>query len=87
MAKRLCCGFRGHIYYANVNEEKGIMTGQKVDLTESAVKAVMERLCYMAENKKPFNGKAEIKINGFRLSIDGTGNLRFMEKHGDKNNG
>nr|DAY82750.1 MAG TPA: hypothetical protein [Caudoviricetes sp.] len=87
MAKRLCCGFHGKIYYANVNEEKGIMTGQKVDVTESAVKAVMERLCCMAENKKPFDGKAEIEINGFKLSIDGTGNQRFMKKHGGKNNG
>lgn len=81
MAKRLCCGFLGHIYYVNVNEEKGIMTGQKIDVTESAVEAVMERLLYMAESKKPFDGKAEIEINGFRLSIDGTGNSHFMEKH------
>lgn len=87
MAKRLCCGFLGKIYYANVNEEKGIMTGQKVDVTESAVEAVMERLLYMAENKKPFDGKAEIEINGFRLSIDGTGNLRFMGKHREQKEG
>lgn len=87
MAKRLCCGFHGKIYYANVNEEKGIMTGQKVDVTESAVEAVMERLCWMTESKKPFDGKAEIEINGFKLSIDGTGNQRFMKKHGGKNNG
>lgn len=81
MAKRLCCGFLGHIYYANVNEEKGIMIGKKVDVTESAVEAVMERLCWLAIAKKPFDGKAEIEINGFRLSIDGTGNSHFMEKH------
>lgn len=81
MTKRLCCGFLGHIYYANVNDEKGIMIGQKIDVTESAVEAVMERLLYMAESKKPFDGKAEIEINGFRLSIDGTGNSHFMEKH------
>lgn len=86
MTKRLCCGFRGRIYYTNVNEKKGIMVGQKVDVTESAVEAVMEKLCYMAEIKKPFDGKAEIEINGFKLSIDGTGNSRFMEKYGgDKN--
>lgn len=83
MAKRLCCGFHGKIYYANVNEKKGIMTGQKVDVTESAVEAAMERLCWMAESKKPFDGKAEIEINGFKLSIDGTGNLGFMEKYGE----
>lgn len=87
MAKRLCCGFLGKIYYANVNEEKGIMTGQKVDVTESAVETVMERLCYMAESKKPFDGKAEIEINGFRLSIDCTGNPRFMGKHREQKDG
>lgn len=81
MAKRLCCGFRGKIYYTDVNEKEGIMVGKKVDVTESAVEAVMERLCWMAEEKKPFDGKAEIEINGFRLSIDGTGNSHFMEKH------
>ena len=86
MTKRLCCGFLGKIYYTNVNEEKGIMTGKKVEVTESAVEAVMERLLYIAESKKPFDGKAEIEINGFILSIDGTGNQRFMEKHGGKSN-
>ena len=25
MAKRLCCGFRGKIYYTDVNEKEGIM--------------------------------------------------------------
>lgn len=81
MAKKLCCSFLGKIYYANVND-KGIITGQKVDVTESAVEAVMDRLCYIAERKKPFDGKAEIEINGFRLSIDCTGNPRFMGKYG-----
>lgn len=42
----------------------------------------MDRLCYIAERKKPFDGKAEIEINGFRLSIDCTGNPRFMGKYG-----
>ena len=65
MAKRLCCSAFGKIYYANVNN-KGIITGQKIDLTDDAVVAVM----------------AEIEINGFKLSIDGTGNPRFMEKYG-----
>lgn len=82
MTKRLCCGFCGRIYYTNVNEKKGIMVGQKVDVTESAVEAVMEKLCYMAESKKPFDGKAEIEINGFKLSIDCTGNPMFMKKYG-----
>jgi hypothetical protein len=86
MAKRLCCGFRGKIYYTDVNEKEGIMVGQRVEVTDSAVEAVMEKLCYMAESKKPFDGKAEIEINGFKLSIDGTGNPRFMEKYGGNKN-
>ena len=64
--------------------KKGIMVGQRVEVTESAVEAVMEKLCYMAESKKTFDGKAEIEINGFKLSIDGTGNPRFMEQYGDE---
>lgn len=84
MAKRLCCGFRGKIYYTDVNEKEGIMVGQKVDVTESAVEAVMERLCWMAESKKPFDGKAEIEINGFKLIFDGTGNSWFMKNYGGK---
>lgn len=86
MAKRLCCGFRGKIYYTDVNEKEGIMVGQKVDVTESAVEAVMERLCWMAESKKPFDGKAEIEINGFKLIFDGTGNSWFMKNYGGKEN-
>lgn len=85
MAKHLCCSAFGKIYYANVND-KGIITGQKIDLTEDAVVAVMDKLSWLAVAKKPFNGKAEIEINGFKLILDGTGNPRFMEKHGgDKN--
>lgn len=82
MAKRLCCGFRGKIYYTNANEKEGIMVGRRVEVTDSAVEAVMEKLCMMAEEKEPFDGKAEIEINGFRLSIDCTGNPKFMEKYG-----
>ena len=69
-----------------LNEEKGIMTGKKVEVTESAVEAVMERLLYIAESKKPFDGKAEIEINGFRLSIDGTANTNFMMQKGATSN-
>lgn len=85
MAKHLCCSALGKIYYANVND-KGIITGQKIDLTEDAIVAVMDKLSWLAVTKKPFDGKAEIEINGFKLSIDGTGNQRFMGKYGgDKN--
>lgn len=86
MAKHLCCSAFGKIYYANVND-KGIMTGKKIDLTEDAIVAVMDKLSWKAISKKPFDGKAEIEINNFRLSIDCTGNPRFMEKYGGKNNG
>lgn len=44
----------------------------------------MDKLSWLAVTKKPFDGKAEIEINGFRLSIDGTGNPSFMEKYGGK---
>ena len=83
MAKRLCCSAFGKIYYAKVND-RGIITEQKNDLT---VVAVMDKLSLLAIAKKPFDGKAEIAINGFRLSIDCTGNPIFMKDYGDKNNG
>lgn len=83
MAKHLCCSPLGKIYYANVND-KGIITGQKIDLTEDAVVAVMDKLSLLAIAKKPFDGKAEIEINGFKLIFDGTGNPKFMEDYGSK---
>ena len=85
MAKRLCCSTFGKIYYAKVND-RGIITGQKNDLTEEAVVAVMDKLSLLAIAKKPFDGKAEIAINGFRLSSACTGNQIFMKDYGDKNN-
>lgn len=85
MAKHLCCSPFGEIYYTNV-DDKGI-TVRKIDLTEDAVIAVMDKLSWLAVTKEPFDGKAEIEINGFKLSIDGTGNPRFMEKYGGENNG
>lgn len=86
MAKHLCCSAFGKIYYANVND-KGIITGRKIDLTEDAVVAVMDKLSLLAIAKKPFDGKAEIAINGFRLSIDCTSNPIFMKDYRGKNNG
>lgn len=51
MAKNLCCSAFGKIYYANVNN-KGIITGQKIDLTDDAVVAVMDKL--LLESGVPF---------------------------------
>lgn len=80
MTKHLCCSLLGKIYYVNVND-KGIITGQKIDLTEDAVVAVMDKLSWLAIAKEPFDGKAEIEINGFKLLFDGTDNPSFMEKY------
>lgn len=86
MTKHLCCSAFGKIYYAKVND-RGIITGRKIDLTEDAVVAVMDKLSWLAITKKPFDGKAEIEVNGFRLSIDCTGNPMFMKDYGGKENG
>ena len=84
MAKHLCCSVLGKIYYANVND-KGIITGQKIDLTEEAIVAVMDSMSWLASFKEPFTGKTEIETyNGFKLIFDGTGNQQFMEKYGGK---
>lgn len=82
MAKHLYCSPLGKIYYANVNE--GMVTGQKIDLTEDAVVAVMDKLSWQAILKEHFDGKAELEINGFKLILDGTGNPKFMEDCGGK---
>lgn len=82
MTKHLCCTPLGKIYYANVND-KGMFTGQKIDLTEDAIVAVMDKLSWLAVTKEQFDGKAEIEINGFKLLFDGTGNPKFMEDYGD----
>lgn len=80
MTKHLCCSLLGKIYYVNVND-KGIITGQKIDLTEDAEVADMDKLSWLAIAKEPFDGKAEIEINGFKLLFDGTDNPSFMEKY------
>lgn len=60
-----------------------MITGQKIDLTEDAVLAVMGKLSQQAILKEPFDGKAVLEINGFKLLFDGTGNPKFMEDYGD----
>ena len=52
--------------------------GNRVEVTDDAVLAVMEHMASMALDKKPFDGKAEIEINGFKLVFDATGVERFM---------
>lgn len=66
---------------------EALLQNKKNDLTDDAVVAVMDKLSLLAIAKKPFDGKAEIAINGFRLSIDCTGNPIFMKDYGGKNNG
>ena len=60
-----------------------MITGQKIDLTEDAVVAVMDKLSWQAILKESFDGKSGLEINGFKLLFDGTGNPKFMEDYGD----
>ena len=78
---RCACGEFGDIYYATV-DAKGRMRGNREEVTDDAVLAVMEHMASMASDKKPFDGKAEIEINGFKLTFDATGVERFMNKYG-----
>lgn len=79
--KKLVCGEFGDIYYATV-DSKGRMRGNREEVTDDAVLAVMEHLASIAGDKKPFDGKAEIEINGFKLILDCTGNEGYMARHG-----
>ena len=78
--KKLVCGTFGTIYFANV-DSTGRMIGNRVEVTDDAILAVMEHMASMASDKKPFDGKAEIEINGFKLMFDGTGVERYMSKY------
>lgn len=81
--KKLVCGEFGDIYYATV-DAKGRMRGNREEVTDDAVLAVMEHMASMASDKKPFDGKAEIEINGFKLTLDCSGNEGFMVRHSGK---
>ena len=78
--KKFVCGEFGAIYYATV-DAKGRMRGNREEVTDDAVLAVMEHMASMASCKKPFDGKAEIEINGFKLVFDATSVERFMSKY------
>ena len=75
--KKIVCREFGDIYCITV-DAKGRMRGNRVEVTDDAVLAVMEHMASMALDKKPFDGKAEIEINGFKLVFDATGVERFM---------
>ncbi len=61
--------------------------GQKIDLTEEAIVAVMDAMSWLAASKEPFTGKIEMETySGFKLIFDGTGNSMFMEKYGEQKN-
>lgn len=78
--KKLVCGIFGNIYFAKV-DSTGRMIGNRVEVTDDAILAVMEHMASMASDKKPFDGKAEIEINGFKLMFDGTGVEQYMSKY------
>ena len=78
--KKLVCGEFGNIYYATV-DAKGRMRGNREEVTDDAVLAVIEHMASMASDKKPFDGKAEIEINGFKLMFDATGVERYMNEY------
>lgn len=82
--KKLCCGVFGTIYYAAV-DAKGRMRGNREDVTDDAVMAVMEHLASKASEQKPFDGTATIEINGFKLTLDGRCNKNFMAKYCEQN--
>ena len=76
----MVCGELRDSYYATV-DAKGRMRGNREEVTDDAVLAVMEHMASMASDKKPFDGKAEIEINGFKLMFDATGVERYMSKY------
>ena len=79
--KKLVCGEFGDIYYATVDAKGRMRRGNREEVTDDAVLAVMEHMASMASDKKPFDGKAEIEINGFKLMFDATNVERYMNEY------
>ena len=53
------------IWWATVNEEKGMITGNKVDVTDNAIQAALNHLMMMdGYNQKGFSGYTYDKKNG-----------------------
>ena len=44
-----------HIYYGNVNEEKGLWVGEKKDVTDMAIAAVFEWFYNQMDDKEEFS--------------------------------
>ena len=77
--KKIVCREFSDIYCITV-DTKGRMRGNRINVTDDAVLSVMEHMASMALDKKPFDGKAEIKINGFKLIFDATDVEQFMNR-------
>lgn len=65
------------IWWATVNEEKGMITGNRVDVTDNAIQTVMEHLIGQETFKENgFAGYEYDKKNGGKLTI-----CAFNERH------
>lgn len=53
------------IYWATVNEAKGMITGEKKDVTDNAIQCVLDHFIYSSEfDEKGFTGYEFKKSNG-----------------------
>lgn len=81
--KKIVCGEFGDIYYATI-DAKGRMRGNRAEVTDDAIIAVMEHMASEAGSKRQFDGKYTIEINSFKLTLDCSGNESFMARHSGK---
>lgn len=70
MKKLVTSPLSGTIYWATVNESKGWMTGEKKDVTDNAIEAVLDHLLIQKGFKdKGFTGYSYKTRSGGNLSI------------------
>ena len=70
MKKLVTTPITGKIWWATVNDEKGIITGDKKDVTDNAIQAVLDHLLLQEKFiKNGFHGYTYSKIKGGECTI------------------
>lgn len=81
--KQVVCGTFGTIYYATILNN-GLMSNQRVNITDDAIVAVMEHMLTKMRVQEPFTGVYSVEINGYKLTLDATQNADFVEEQRNK---
>jgi len=79
MKKLVATPLSGSIWWATVNEEKGMITGDKKDVTDNAIQSVLDHFMFSSNFKdKGFSGYEYDKKSGGRVTICGFDNDKYV---------